>query len=46
MVLKFFSNYLLIFGCAGSLLMHGLLSNGSTHRLLVVVASLLAEHRF
>ena len=46
MVLKFFFNNLLVFGCAGSSLMHGLLSNGSAHRLLVVAASLIAEHRF
>ena len=40
----FFFNDLLIFGCAGSSLMHGLLSNGSAHRLLIVVAFLIAEH--
>ena len=42
-----------VWGCAGSLLLHGLFSTGASggcapvavHRLLIVVASLVAEHR-
>ena len=42
-----------VLDCAGSLLLHGLVSTGVSggcslvvHRLLIVVASLVAEHRF
>ena len=44
--LLFFKNYVFSFGCSGSLLLHAGLSLVVVHRLLIVVASLVAEYGF